>query len=77
MLTLNEKGVNVIIKRINNKGLKSFWINYDLIIWEKNISGYFLQNGLFMNNIWGTSIKFKINNDGLWRLPKQYVKYFK
>jgi hypothetical protein len=77
MLTLNEKGIDVIINKINNKGLKSFWNNYDLVVWEKNISGYFFVNGMFMDDTWGTSVKFKINKDGLWRLPKKYVKYFK
>jgi hypothetical protein len=77
MLVLNEKGVDVIIKKINKNGLKSFWNNYSLVVWEKDISGYFLVNGMFMDNLWGTSSEFKINNDGLWRMPKQYVKYFK
>ena len=62
---------------LNENGLKSFWNNYSLVVWEKDISGYFLVNGMFMNNSWGRSSEFKINNDGLWRMPKQYVKYFK
>ena len=77
MLCLTEKGVEVFIKRYNNKHQKSFWDNYDLLIWNKNHSGYTNVNGLFKDNSWGTVDKISISNQGTWKLSKKYVKYFK
>jgi hypothetical protein len=47
-----------------------------LIIWKKNSSGFTNKNGLFKNE-WGIAETIAINNDGLWKLPTQYVKNFK
>jgi hypothetical protein len=76
LLNLTELGVDVFIKRSNSKNVKSFWDNYSLIIWKKNSSGFTNKNGLFKNE-WGIAEKIAINNDGLWKLPTQYVKNFK
>jgi hypothetical protein len=77
MLVLNEIGVEVFIKRFDSKNSKSFWDNYDLVIWDKNSSGYMSPGGMFKNNAWGMAQKVSINNDGLWKLNKKYVKYFR
>ena len=76
MLNLTELGVEIFIKRSNSKTVKSFWDNYSLVVWKKNNSGFTNKNGLFKNE-WGIAEKFAINNDGLWKLPSQYVKNFK
>ena len=76
MLNLTELGVEVFIKRSNSKNVQSFWNNYSLVIWKKNNSGFTNKSGLFKNE-WGIAEKFAINNDGLWKLPSQYVKIFK
>jgi hypothetical protein len=76
LLNLTELGVDVFIKRSNSKNIKSFWDNYSLVIWKKNSSGFTNKNGLFKNE-WGIAEKIAINNDGLWKLPTQYVKNFK
>jgi hypothetical protein len=75
MLNLNELGVDIFIKRA--KDISPYWENYDLIIWEKNISGFTSKKGLYRNNSWGTAEVVSINNKGIWELPKKYVKYFK
>lgn len=75
MLKLNELGVNLFIKRA--KDLYSYWDNYDLIIWKKDSSGFTNVKGLFRKNSWGIAEKVSINNNGVWELPKKYVKYFK
>lgn len=77
MLNLNIKGVEVFINRYNNLMQDSFWNNYDLILWKKDASGFYDTNGSFHKNNWGIIEKFSINNNGNWRLPKHYVKYFK
>jgi len=77
MLYLNIIGANLFIKKYKGLSQDSFWNNYDLFIWDKDSSGYFSINGMYRNNNWGIYNKFIINNDGTWRLPKKYVKYFK
>lgn len=77
MLNLTELGVEVFIKRSKSKSLKPFWNNYSLVIWKKNNSGFTNTKGLFKENEWGIAEEFAISNDGLWKLPIQYVKNFK
>lgn len=77
MLYLNELGVDVFIKRYKDKLQDSFWNNYDLVLWEKDISGYYNVNGMYHKDNWGTHEKFIVNKNGSWGLPKKYVKYFK
>lgn len=77
MLNLTEKGVDVFIKRAKSQKIDPYWDSYDLIIWQKNDAGYFNQKGAFRKNNWGISQKIIINKDGIWKLPKKYVKYFK
>ena len=77
MLNLTELGVEVFINKSKSKNLKPFWNNYSLVIWKKNHSGFTNKKGLFKENEWGIAEEFAINNDGLWKLPIQYVKNFK
>lgn len=77
MLVLTEAGVDIFIKRFDNNKSKSFWNNYDLIIWKKDESGYSSKDGMFKGDAWGTAHKVSVSNDGVWKLPKKYVKYFK
>lgn len=77
MLNLNQRGVDIFIKRFNNKNQESFWEGYQLLIWKKNINGYTDVKGLFRKNSWGTAEKIDINSQGVWKLPGKYVKYFK
>jgi hypothetical protein len=76
MLNLTMQGVEVFIKRFQNKNQESFWDNYDLIIWKNNPNAYTDKNGMFRNS-WGISEKVIVNDQGVWELPKKYVKYFK
>lgn len=77
MLVLNETGVDLFIKRFDGKSSKSFWNNYELVIWNQNPSGYSSINGMFNGGVWGLAHKVQIDNNGVWKLPKKYVKYFK
>lgn len=77
MLYLNPLGVEIFIKRSGSKNMDPHWYNYDLIIWKKNNSGYTNKRGMFRKNSWGIADKVSVNNQGIWKLPKQYVKYFK
>lgn len=56
---------------------ESFWENYDLVIWNKNNNGFTNIKGLFRNNSWGLMDKISINDQGIWKLSKKYVKYFR
>lgn len=56
---------------------ESFWDNYDLVIWNKNNNGFTNIKGLFRNNSWGLMDKISINDQGIWKLSKKYVKYFR
>jgi hypothetical protein len=76
MLHLNELGVNVFINKYQSLVNQAYWNNYDLIIWKKNQNGFFNVKGMFKNS-WGTADKVSVNHNGMWVLPKQYVKYFK
>lgn len=76
MLTLTSLGVDVFINKSKTKNQKSFWNNYDLIIWSKNSSGYSDKRGMFLKE-WGMAEIIPVNEQGLWKLPKRYVKYFK
>ena len=69
------QGVEVFIKRFQNKNQESFWDNYDLIIWKNNPNAYTDKHGMFRNS-WGISEKVIVNDQGIWKLPKKYVKYF-
>lgn len=77
MLNLTELGVEVFMKKSKSKNLDLFWNNYSLVIWKKNNSGFTNKKGLFRKNEWGIAEEFAITNDGLWKLPTQYVKNFK
>ena len=77
MLHLNLLGVDVFIKKANSAKLNPYWENYDLIIWKKNNNGYTNQRGMFRKNSWGVADRVYVENNGIWKLPTQYVKYFK
>lgn len=77
MLNLNLRGVEVFMKRIGSSRIESFWDNYDLLIWKKDINGYTRVDGMFRNDSWGTAERVAVNEKGIWKLPKKYVKYFK
>ena len=77
MLHLTEKGVEVFIKKFQSKIQHSFWNNYDLVIWKKDIGGYTDVKGMYRKDAWGKAEKISVSREGIWKLPKQYVKYFK
>jgi len=77
MLNLNLQGVEIFIKKSQSEKLNSFWENYDLLIWNKNTNGYTSKNGMFRMNSWGTVERIAVNENGVWKLPIKYVKYFK
>lgn len=77
MLYLNMAGADLLIKKYKSSVQDSFWNNYDLVLWDKSSSGYFDKSGMYHKNSWGIAKTFSVNNDGTWRLPKKYVKYFK
>ena len=75
MLNLTEKGVEVFIKKA--KSIEPFWDNYDLVIWKKDHNAFTNIKGMFRNNNWGMADRITVNNKGIWKLPKKYVKHFK
>lgn len=77
MLHLTEKGVEIFIKKSQTQRQESFWNNYDLVIWKKDNGGYSDIKGMFRKNAWGKAEKISANKNGIWMLPKRYVKYFK
>jgi hypothetical protein len=77
MLHLNLKGVEVFIDKFKKDNQISFWNNYDLVIWKKDIGGFTDIKGMYLNNTWGKAEKISVTNEGIWKLPKRYVKYFK
>jgi len=77
MLKLNQNGVEVFIKRYNKNNQESFWQNYNLFIWKKNSTGFTDKKGMYRNNTWGIAEIVPVNDNGIWDLPKKYVKYFK
>ena len=76
MLNLNLLGVEIFINRSKTKTQQAFWNNYDLVIWNKNSSGYADKRGMFLKE-WGLAETIPVNEQGIWKLPKRYVKYFK
>ena len=77
MLKLNQNGVEVFIKRYNKNNQESFWQNYNLFIWKKNPTGFTDKKGMYRNNTWGIAEIVPVSDNGIWDLPKKYVKYFK
>lgn len=77
MLNLTLQGVEIFIKKYNSKNTESYWENYDLVIWKKNSNGFTDLKGSFRNSKWGISEKFSVNENGTWRIPSKYVRYFK
>lgn len=77
MLTLNHKGVEVFIRKFKKDNQESFWNNYTLLIWQKDPSAYSNIKGMFRYDSWGRVEKILIDNSGVWKLPKKYVKYFR
>ena len=77
MLNLNHKGVEIFIRKFKKRNQESFWNNYTLLIWQKDPSGYSNKNGMFRYNSWGLVEKIVIDDSGVWKLPKKYVKYFR
>lgn len=77
MLNLTLKGVEVFIERSKTKNQDPFWDNYDLLIWKKNINGYTDKKGMFRKDTWGVAERIPVSDEGVWKLPVKYVKYFK
>lgn len=77
MLNLTLKGVEVFIERSKTKNEDPFWDNYDLLIWKKNINGYTDKKGMFRKDTWGVAERIPVSDEGVWKLPVKYVKYFK
>jgi hypothetical protein len=77
VLNLTLDGVELFIKRSQTKNQESFWKNYDLIIWKKDSGGYTDITGMYRKDTWGKAEKISVNHEGVWKLPKKYVKYFK
>ena len=77
MLNLTHRGVEIFIQRYKKANQESFWKNYDLLIWRKDANGYTNVNGMFRENSWGMVEKIPVDNKGIWKLPKKYVKYFR
>ena len=77
MLNLTHRGVEVFIDRYKKNTQESFWDNYNLIIWKKNAEGFTNLNGMFRKDAWGIAENVSVNSEGIWKLPKKYVQYFK
>jgi hypothetical protein len=77
MLNLNERGLEILMKRSKSSSIDMFWNNYDFIIWEKNSKGIYNKNGMFRNDSWGMSRRIVVSSDGIWVLPIKYVKHFR
>ncbi len=77
MLHLYENGVEILRRKICNKNIDTYWDNYNLIIWKKDIGGYSNTNGVFRNNNWGIANSIPVDENGTWILPLKYVRYFK
>lgn len=77
MLNLNTIGIEIFIKRFKSNSEEAFWNNYDLVIWKKDSGGFTNKNGMFRKNSWGTIKTIPVDNKGIWKLPKKYVKHFK
>ena len=65
MLNLTHRGVEVFIDRYKKNNQESFWDNYDLIIWEKNASGFTSIKGMFRKNAWGVAENVSVNSEGI------------
>ncbi len=77
MLNLTLEGVEVFMRRYNTSNQESYWDNYDLVIWKKDNNGFTNVRGLFRKDNWGVSEKISVDQNGMWRLPKKYVRHFK
>jgi hypothetical protein len=77
VLNLTLKGVEVFIERSKTEKQESYWDNYDLLIWKQNPGGFTSIKGMFRKNSWGITERISVNEQGVWKLPKNYVKYFK
>lgn len=75
MLNLTQKGVEIFIRRAKN--VEPFWQNYDLVIWKKDPSGFTNTSGMFRNETWGIAERIPVDNQGIWKLNKKYVRYFR
>jgi hypothetical protein len=77
VLNLTLEGVEVFMRRYNTSNQESYWDNYDLVIWKKDNNGFTNVRGLFRKDNWGVSEKISVDQNGMWRLPKKYVRHFK
>jgi hypothetical protein len=77
MLHLNTLGVEVFINKSKSFNTDPYWDNYDLVIWHKDNGGFSNIKGMFRKNAWGIAEKISVNKDGIWILPKKYVRYLK
>lgn len=77
MLNLTLKGVEVFIRKSQTNRQESFWDNYDLMIWKQDSGGYTSTKGMYRKDNWGIAERVSVNNEGIWKLPAKYVRYFK
>jgi hypothetical protein len=77
LLNLTLKGVDIFIKRSQTNKQETYWNNYDLVIWKENSDGFYDQKGMFRKDTWGIAETISVDNNGIWKLPTKYVRYFK
>jgi hypothetical protein len=57
-----------------NKNVGFFWDGYDIIKWSPGSNGYTEVNGMFRNGKWGYASRYKMTNQGTWRVSNKYAQ---
>lgn len=69
MLVTNYNYAHKIVD--NNKTLS--WDGWDIVEFKSTPDAYFMPEGVFKNDKWGTVKTFPITENG-WEIPKRYVR---
>lgn len=51
------------------------WDGWDIVTWRKDPRGYSDRRGKFINGSWGILFRYKVQRDGTWRIPSNYVNF--
>lgn len=70
---LDYDSANKFVDKNKSKGF--FWDGYTLIKWTPGHNGYMEKNGMYRNGQWGYATKFRMTNQGTWKLSDKYVKF--
>ena len=73
MVEMNYDQAHTFVEE--NKKMGFFWDGWTIVKWSPGHNGYLEVNGMYRRGKWGFASRYKITNQGTWKIPAKYVKH--